>query len=419
MAVSKFIAVKSKKYTQAANIPVSQSYASQWNSRYRHSGADYLDLNKRFNTSISGVPVLKQTGIRSNIANAMAEFQRRYSSYTQFSDLLLVEPGYVPLSDILIDITIQRVLDLTWVHEILKNFREVQAQPIQVYEVMEDIDEVGYVPTGKKLYASWDAQHTAIVYWIIAVMIYKQDPKDVMVPVNIYKITNRADIRKNFVAGNSEEGKKLLDKIDLFTQMIFGVRLDGSTDKDWLEADRKQQHLEDGDLFATAEKFGNTNQPGAISRMQEIDRYTSDVIRKFVLYATTIQGCATIPSGRPIDSQEIEIMCAFFDMAKNAGIDYSDQEIVDLGNHLNALFGANFHESSPYWNQVRTAYNNWWNNFYKKIPASHRPKNTKMAKNWNSGGTFLWHQLNKTWTGHQLPPLSSSTSFIPDTKDLY
>lgn len=408
MAVSKFIAVRSKQ-----TIPVAQTYAAQWNARYTHSGADYLDLNKRFNNSISSVPVLKQTGIRSNISNAIAEFQKRYPTYTKFQDLQLVQPGYIPLSDILIDVTIQRVLDLTWVHEILKNFREVQAQPIQVYEVMEDHDEVGYTPTGKKLYASWDAQHTAIVYWIIAVMIYKQDPATVMVPVNIYKITNRADIRKNFVSGNSEEGKKLLDKIDLFTQMIFGVRLDGAVDKDWLEADSKQQHLEDGDLFVTAEKFGNTNQPGAISRMQEIDRYTSDVIRKFVLYTTTI------PSGRPIDSQEIEIMCAFFDMAKNAGIDYSDQEIVDLGNHLNMLFGANFHESSPYWNQVRTAYNNWWNKFYKKIPVSHRPKNTKMAKNWNSGGTFLWHQLNKSWTGHQLPPLSSSTPFIPDVADLY
>jgi heat shock protein HspQ len=408
MAVSKFIAVKSK-----STIPVAQTYAAQWNARYNHSGADYVDLNKRFNNSVSSVPVLKQTGIRSNISNAINEFQKRYPTYTKFQDLQLVQPGYVPLSDILIDVTIQRVLDLTWVHEILKNFREVQAQPIQVYEVMEGNDEVGYVPTGKKLYASWDAQHTAIVYWIIAVMIYKQDPTTVMVPVNIYKITNRADIRKNFVSGNSEEGKKLLDKIDLFTQMIFGVRLDNATDKDWMEADAKQQHLEDGDLFVTAEKFGNTNQPGAISRMQEIDRYTSDVIRKFVLYTTTI------PAGRPIDSQEIEIMCAFFDMAKNAGIDYTDAEIVDLGNHLNSLFGANFHESSPFWNQVRTAYNNWWNDFYKKIPKSHRPKNTKMAKNWNSGGTFLWHQLNKSWTGHQLPPLSSSTPFIPDAKDLY
>ncbi len=390
-----------------------QSYAGQWNSRYNHSGADYVDLGKRFNNSISSVPALKQTGIRSNISNAIAEFQKRYPTYTRFEDLQLVEPGYIPLSDILIDVTIQRVLDLTWVRQILEGFRESQAQPIQVYEVTEDLTDIGYVPAGKKFYASWDAQHTSIVYWIIAVMIYKQDPKTVMVPVNIYKIKNRADIRRNFVSGNSEVGKKLLDKIDLFTQMIFGVRLDKSTDKDWLEADSKQKHLEDGDLFVTAEKFGNTNQPGAISRMQEIDRYTSDVIRKFALYTTTI------PVARPIDSQEIEIMCAFFDMAKNDGIYYTDDEVISLGNHLHSLFGADFHESSEFWVKVRTAYNNWWNKFYARIPVTHRPKNTKMAKNWNSGGTFLWHQLNKSWAGHKLPRLSSSTPFIPDAADLY
>jgi hypothetical protein len=406
--VSRLIAVRKN-----VPAPVAQSYAADWNSRYNHQGADYVDLNKRFNTSISSVPALKQTGIRSNVSNAIKEFQKRYPDYESFSDLQLVQPGYVLLSDILIDVTIQRVLDLTWVVEILKNFREVQAQPVQVYEVLEDVSEVGYVPVGKKLYASWDAQHTAIVYWIIAVMVYGQDPSTVMVPVNIYKIQNRADIRRNFVAGNSEEGKKLLDKIDLFVQMIFGVRLDNANYKDWVEANAKQQHLESADLFVTAEKYGNTNQSGAISRMQEVDRYTSDIIRKFALYTTTI------PSGRPIDSQEIEIMCAFFNMAKEDGIDYTDDEVVSLGNHLNDLFGANFNESSDYWIKVRTAYQNWWNKFYKDIPASHRPKNTKMAKNWNSGGTFLWHQLNKTWTGHQLPKLSSSTPFIPAKKDLY
>jgi len=39
----------------------------------------------------------------------------------------------------------------------------------------------------------------------------------------------------------------------------------------------------------------------------------------------------TFPVSRPIDSQEIEIMCAWFDMAKNAGIHYTDDQIVDGG----------------------------------------------------------------------------------------
>jgi hypothetical protein len=36
----------------------------------------------------------------------------------------------------------------------------------------------------------------------------------------------------------------------------------------------------------------------------------------------------------------------------------------------------------------------------------------------HTGGTFLWHQLNKTWNG-RIPKLNATTSFIPNTKDLY
>jgi hypothetical protein len=42
----------------------------------------------------------------------------------------------------------------------------------------------------------------------------------------------------------------------------------------------------------------------------------------------------------------------------------------------------------------------------------------KMSKNWNSGGTFLWHQLTKTWSG-RVPALNNTTPFIPAAKDLY
>jgi pyruvate/2-oxoglutarate/acetoin dehydrogenase E1 component len=64
--------------------------------------------------------------------------------------------------------------------------------------------------------------------------------------------------------------------------------------------------------------------PGAISRLQEINGYGSDVIRQFALYTTTF------PIARPIASQEIEIMCAWFDMARKDGVDYTDAEVIDL-----------------------------------------------------------------------------------------
>jgi len=391
---------------------IPQSYAAQQNAQYNHTGSKYVDLKQRFNDTIAALQPMKASGVRSQLKNAIAVFQKNNPLIKCFEDLQLCVAGLTPMSDILIDITIQRILNLTWVIEIIKNFREPQADPIKLYEIVAGGDLAKLYPVGTKLFASWDAQHTAIVYWIIAVMIFGQDPRKVMVPSILYKVKNRSEIRENFVNGNSDIGKLRLDSIDLFRQMVLGVRLDGNTKAEWVEAEQKQQYLEQAGLFVTAEKFGDTHMPGAISRMAEIDKYTSDVIRKFCLYTTTI------PTPRPIVSQEIEIMCAWFNMAKEDGIDYTDDEVVSLGDHLQDLFDADFHESSAFWIKVRTAYENWHKKYYAGMPAQHQPKHVKMAKNWNTGGTFMWHQLTKTWNG-RIPALNSSTPFIPAKKDLY
>ena len=186
---------------------VPQSYADQQNSQYNHSGSKYVDLKQRFNDTISTLQSMKSSGVRSQLKNAIAVFQKNNPFIKCFEDLQLCVAGLTPMSDILIDITIQRTLNLTWVIEILRNFREVQADPIKLYEVTAGGDLAKLYPVGTILFASWDAQHTAIVYWIIAVMIYNQDPRKVMVPSILYKVKNRADIRENFVSGNSDIGK--------------------------------------------------------------------------------------------------------------------------------------------------------------------------------------------------------------------
>lgn len=391
---------------------IPQSYAAQQNAQYHHTGSKFVDLSQRFNETIAALEPLKGAGVRSQLKNAIKVFKQNNPSITCFEDLQLCVAGETVMSDILIDITIQRILNLNWVIDILKGFREPQADPIKLYEVKAGGDLVDFYPVGTKLFASWDAQHTAIVFWIIAVMIFGQDPKTVKVPSIEYKIKNRSDIRENFVSGNSDIGKLRLDSIDLFRQMVLGVRLDGNSKSEWVQAELKQQHLEQAGLFVTADKFGDTHMPGAISRMAEIDKYTSDVIRKFCLYTTTI------PNPRPIVSQEIEIMCAWFNMAKEGGIDYTDDEVISLGVHLHDLFDADFHESSDLWVKIRKAYENWHKKYYADLPEHHQPKHVKMTKNWNTGGTFLWHQLSKTWDG-RIPELNANTPFIPAQKDLY
>ena len=303
----------------------------------------------------------------------------------------------------------QRLLSIPWVLAIVSNFRDVQAMPIQVYPVLEQ--NLNYTAVGERgLYASWDGQHTLAVFYIIAVYILKLDPTKVMIPVNLYKVSQKSEIRENFVKGNGPEGKKLLDAVDIYHQMIYGVRVDGNKNPAWIEAERKQQYLEQADLFVTANKFNDVFMPGAISRLQEINGYSSDIIRKFALYTTTF------PISRSVASQEIEIMCAWFDMAKKDGIDYTDAEVVDLGNHLHLLFGADFDESSAFWNKARDAYSAW----HKKYWAGfHQAPTLRFNKNWSTGGVFLWHQLKKTWLNARIPALSINSPFIPAQKDMY
>jgi hypothetical protein len=389
------------------------SVAKIWNSQYSNTNSFFVDLKDRLETTIQKLAFTKQQGIRHAIKNACNIFIKNNPTKTKFEDLDLCESIMMPLSDLLIDVTMQRMLDINWVLYIICHFRDVQAQPIQVYKVIGAHNSISYYPAGKGgLYASWDAQHTAMALYILCVYVFKQDPKDVMVPVNIYKVSKKADIRENFVTGNTKLGKKLLDAIDVFMQQIYGVRVDGSKNPIWVESEKKQQYLEQADLFVTHEKFGNITEPGAISRMQEIDAYDSEIIRKFCLYAATVMP----NSGRPIASQEIEIMCAWFDMSKQ--LEYTDEEIVSLAMHINQLFDADFHESSDFWAQTRTAYENWWNKYWEGVDEQYRPERMSFSKNWRNGGTFLWHQLNKTWDG-RLPRLTTTTPFNPAKKDLF
>lgn len=397
------------------------SYADLHNSKFNKNTSVFLNLKDRLNSTIQALPFTKQHSANAMLKNACQSFIRKYPTKKKFEDLDLVESLQIPLSDILIDTTMQRMLILSWVASIITNFREVQAQPIQIYKIdhsvasVTELNDLGYYPTGNELYASWDAQHTAVAFYIIAVWIFNQDPAKVMVPVNVYKVSKKADIRENFVTGNSEYGKKLLDDIDLFQQQIHGVRLDGNKNPLWVEADKKQQHIERAGLFVTADKFGDTHMPGAISRMQEIKHYNSEIIRQFCLYAATVQPA----QGRPIASQEIEIMCAWFDMAEKSGIKYTDEQIVDLASHINELFNADFHESSEFWVKCRKAYTNWWNSYYSGAGVAYKPSHMSFNKNWRNGGTFLWNQLKKSWIGGPIPQLSISTAFRPHVNDLY
>ena len=398
------------------------SYASQVNSKYANSASHFQDLKDRWNSTMSLYSQTVQATIRSSLKSAITAWTRAHPKVKKFQDMPICRAQTARLSDILIDSTMQRQLNISWVLEIILNWRSWQAMPIQVYTVGANASpELAYLGEGK-LYASWDGQHTAMAFYVIAVFILGLDPRDVEIPVVIYDVNTKAEIRNNFIESNTEGGKKLLDKIDIFQQMVYGVRVDGATYPEWLEVEKKQQYLEAADLFLTDPKFKDQDQVGAISRVQDIvDRKVSpEIVRQFCVYARTVLDITP----RAINTKEAPIILGFLKMSAVDNVHYTDDEIRGLALLCDQLFSADFDSDGPFWAKLETAYLNWWEGFYENVDVSMRPERPRMNKDWTQGGTFFWHLLKKNWKNEaglpmQMPRLNIQTPFIPDTKDLF
>jgi hypothetical protein len=243
----------------------------------------------------------------------------------------------------------------------------------------------------------------------------------VTVPCNIYAIGNRGELRSNFIFQNTtvgkNAGKKPLDIIDIFEQKVYGVAQDGVTDPEWVSAFEKWQHLTRAGLFLTAEKFGNASEIGAISRLNEIDEASEEVIRQFAVYGKYVVDMQQ----RPINSKEIPIIIEFLNLCEQNQITYTDAEIEDMAQHCIDLFNANFDAGSVYWDYVHQSNINAYNktNTATGLPTHLWPEAPKNLKNTPQGTAFFWHQLKKSWANGKPYPLQPMSVYIPDTKDLF
>jgi hypothetical protein len=379
-----------------------QRYCDAINSRYKVDASTFHNLKDRLNDALAQLPPSAKKYKLYMLSEAINEFQRRFPTITKFKQLRLCKAQKAKLRQIIIDDTMQRKLDLDWVIKILSDFNEFQIQPIQVYRVVGD----------DTLFASWDGQHTAMVLYIVATMIL-HDTDDIEIPVTIYEVSLKSEIRNNFVKGNSEEGKKLLDKIDLYQQMIYGVRLDGSDNDKWREAELKQQYLEQNGLFVTAEKFGDTDQAGAISRMDEINKYSPEVIKELAMYLGM-----SAQDQRPVDPKEIYIMGNWFAMDRSSREEYTEQDMFRLYDLFVNKFNADFSPDGKFWKLVEDAYLKYKEKEHQMIRnmfgenADMFIKQPKLNKDWIQGGTYLWHLVKKYYTG-PIPALNINTPFNP------
>ena len=401
-----------------------QSYAASRNTRYSNRSSNLVNLRQRYLDTVAAMPHQAQLNWQSKLTRALTVFKQKHPKLKSINDrsmFRLVRASKAKLRDLLVDTTMQRELELDWVYKIILNFRVYQVQPIQVYAVHGD------------KWGGWDGQHTAIALYLISTLALGEKFDDVEVPINIYDISNRGEIRFIFISqntfGGENAGKNPLDLIDIIAQMIYAVEIDGVTEPtEWVDAHTKWKVLKDAGMFLTASKFNDTNEIGAISRLNEIHDASVKVIKQFAVYGRHVVDSQQ----RAINTKEIPIIIEFLNLCEQQDIQYTNEEIKDLAEHCINLFGANFDKESVYWKYVHQANINAWNKLNKgqnkRNEEEGLPKHVWSTppsdnKNTPQGLSFFWHQLNTTWKPLQNSefkfPKQPFSVYQPDARDLF
>jgi hypothetical protein len=373
--------------------PVTVRYASQVNGRFHKSQSQYVDIATRLAEAI------KHAGWRAGtVAQAAKEFAVRNKGIQSKKNIKLCSAQIAKMSQIVIDVTLQRELSIQHLVSILTKFKQILVMPICVYED----------PAAPGKYVCWDGQHTIVMLYIIYAQILGEDVSDVDVPIVVYPSTMKAEMRECFIMLNGD-AKQPLDPIDIFYQKIYGVRTDGSTNADWILAEAKQQALESNDMFATNEKFGDEKQPGALTVLTELanDDYGLEVTQAFCKYFKSV-----CDSNRPVRPKESWMLYQYFDLCFGAGITVDDAYISRVAQALQVVDNGDFN-ASEFFNAAKSSYQRW---FLHNKP---NPDGTLWGITYPEkrlGMTFLIRQIEKA--GVQVPTYTQPLWVVP-AKDLY
>lgn len=323
---------------------VQQTHADVINQQFNKSQSHYVNLKQRLRTVLNN-----ETYLQSVLEDSIEDFKERNPQFTKWRDLNLCLAQKTTLDKIAIDTTLQRLLAFYWAMQILDGFWEIQVEPIRVYED----------PACPGKYVCWDGQHTAIVMFIIASMVLGEDISNCEVPIVIYPSSQKDEMRQVFMAANGD-GKRPLDAIDKYQQMVFGVRTDGSTIPNWVVAEQKQQWLESAKMFATNLKFNDTDMPGAYARMNELmdtKNYEPVITKHFTKYFT-----AVCRSSRPVQPKESWMLYDYFKLCENdPNIEVTDSYIRSIAKALKVVAHGDF-DSADLWSRAMSSYQNYYRN---------------------------------------------------------
>lgn len=380
--------------TSISTLPTTW-YADTVNKQFNKSQSHYIDIAKRYHDSINSIDVDKDWK-QSVIDDALVDFKESNLNVKDWDDLQFCRSLTANLSLIDIDITLQRLLDVIHCANIIHRFDQLLVMPICVYE---DKNRPGRM-------VCWDGQHTAVSLYIIARYVFKKNIDDIEVPIVVYNSNLKSDMRRCFIQLNGD-GKKRLDNIDIVHQKIFGVRTDNSKNTDWLEVERKQQALESNKIFLTHDKFGDSDKPGAYSRLNEfIDTdYPIEITQRFAKYFFKI--CY---SSRPVQPKESWMMYKFFELCMEQRIDATDEYITGVANSLKKAFNGNF-DSNILHSMAKYSYQEWYR-LNKPNPDSTLLGITYSEYKYCM--PFLIAQIGKNFNG-RLPTVPNAGWTVPQT----
>lgn len=378
-----------------------KSHAQVVNDQYLKSQSHYVTLQERLRDALANAPVFI-----GQLTQIVDEFKRRNSILKKFEDLGLCQAIQVPMDKILIDTTLQRSLNLRHVLKILQYFKPTMAMAIQVYRDDKIPDS----------YIAWDGQHTAISLYIILTKVFGERTAQSLIPVVVYNIKHKLEIRRNFILLNGD-AKEELDFIDKYKQQVYGVKTDFADDEEWVDTAKKNDYFAAAGLFATHSKFGDDDQPGAFTLLADTlmsktlkNRKHPEVTRMFAEYWNYLG------QERPVDAKEARQLYEYFNLCYEQKIKVDSKYLLEFVAFTKDYFGADFSAEGPFWDKVKIAYENW----YKKAnPESYDAYGMKgFTSEMRTGIPFLVAQLGKS-TNLKVPSYIPNNGFTVSKKDLW
>jgi len=324
----------------------SLSASQSANAKYSFTASNLIDPATRIKDCLS------YSSVRSTeLLNAQNAFVQKNPNLTA-QNMNLPLAHMVPLSEIMIDDTMNRPVNWKHLMNIVLNFTPELVDAIRVY--------VDQNSPGK--YIAWDGQHTTLALYILFGLVYGADLSKVMVPVVLNRSNDKKVIRLNFILHNSsvKKGgiKQELSELDLFGQQVFGVRIDGSTNPTWIESEAKQTALENAGLYLHPGD-GQLVLPGAIVQPQKFisaPLHVAQMVCKF-------EEKRLIRAQREIDGQEYQIIEALMNEFYNSDIELDDQDYITMVDIFYKSFNIDFRGKNKvsFYRNLDNAFENWYN----------------------------------------------------------